>query len=98
MLSKALYVLYHLLAFIIYTSGVTRGLGQGGEGKLVPLIVLKYEIISGNFNDAEKSKQCSNITRKFSGSNNLGAWGRSPQPPEAKPSTLRQFFQLFPKK
>jgi len=38
------------------------------------------------------------------GSNNAGIWGQSPQPPEvsggseAEPSTLRRFFQLFPKK
>jgi len=31
-----------------------------------------------NFNDTKKSEQCSNVTRKMNGSNNLGIWGQSP--------------------
>jgi len=70
-------------------SGVTRGLGQGGKlGKSMAQLLLKYEKIGRNFNDAEKSEQCSNVTRKLIESNKLGgglgaeplaAGGRSPQ-------------------
>jgi len=61
-------------------SGVTRSLGQGGGASLVkgaqPL--LKYEIIGRNFNDAEKSEQCSKVTRKLNESNKLGEGRRKP--------------------
>jgi len=59
--------------------------------------LLKYEIIGRNFNDAEKSEQCSKVTHKLIESNKLGGdLGRSPQPPETNGGLGA--FQLFTKK
>jgi len=61
------------------------------------------ETIRRNFYDAKKFEQYSKVTFILSGSNNLEIWGQSPQPPKAnrglgaEPTTLRRYFQLFPK-
>jgi len=42
--------------------------------------LLKYEIIGHNFNDAEKSEQCSKVTRKLIESNKLDEGLGAPPP------------------
>jgi len=74
-----------LVCATIYRQWRNQRFEPGGRGQALakgPTTRRKYEMIGRNFNDAEKSEQCSKVTRKSS-ENNLEVWGRSPQPTEA---------------
>jgi len=61
-------------------------LAKGGQSSL------KYEIIGRNFNNTEKSEQCSKVTRKLIESNKLGGGL------EAEPQRCGDFYSFFQKK